>query len=74
MKLSQRLLPYGCGLFVLCLLLTSELAGQSTDPVANRVTQTPDGNLRVTLTGNLHPLARTENNRGAAADSLPMQR
>src|SRR6266481_1701026 len=74
MKLSQRLLPYGCALAVLCLLVTGELAGQSANAVANRVTQTPDGKVRVTLTGNVHPLARAENNRGAAADSLPMQR
>jgi subtilase family serine protease len=74
MKLSQRLLPYGCALAVLCLLVTSELAGQSANPVANWVTQTPDGKVRVTLTGNVHPLARAENNRGAAADALPMQR
>jgi subtilase family serine protease len=74
MKLSQRLLHYGCALAALCLLVTGELAGQSASSVANRVTQTPDGNVRVTLTGNVHPLARAENNRGAAADSLPMQR
>ena len=74
MKLSQRLLPYGCALAMLCLLVTGELAGQSANAVANRVTQTPDGKVRVTLTGNVHPLARAENNRGAAADSLPMQR
>jgi len=52
MKISQRLLPYGCALAVLCLLVTSELAGQTASPVANRVTETPDGNVRVTLTGN----------------------
>ena len=74
MKISQRLLPYGCALAVLCLLVTSELAGQTASPVANRVTETPDGNVRVTLTGNVHPLARAENSRGAVADSLPMQR
>src|SRR6266481_3628696 len=74
MKISQRLLPYGCALAVLCLLVTSELAGQTASPVANRVAETPDGNVRVTLTGNVHPLARAENSRGAVADSLPMQR
>jgi len=38
------------------------------------VTQAPDGNVRETLAGNVHPLARSENLRGAAADSLPMPR
>jgi Pro-kumamolisin, activation domain len=40
----------------------------------NRVTQAPDGKTRVTLTGNVHPLARAENSRGAVEDSLAMPR
>jgi subtilase family serine protease len=38
------------------------------------VTQAPDGKTRVTLTGNVHPLARAENSRGAVEDSLAMPR
>jgi subtilase family serine protease len=74
MKISQRLLTYGCALAVVCLLVTGGLAGQSASPVANRVTQAPDGKTRVTLPGNVHPLARAENSRGAVEDSLAMPR
>src|ERR1700720_1181398 len=74
MKISHRLFTYGCALSVVCLLVTSGLAGQNASPVANRVTQAPDGKTRVTLTGNVHPLARAENSRGAVVDSLAMPR
>jgi len=74
MKISQRLLTYGCALAVVCSLVTRGLAGQSASPVANRVTQAPDGKTRVTLTGNVHPLARAQNSRGAVEDSLAMPR
>src|ERR1700722_19200904 len=73
MEISQRLLTYGCALAVVCLSVTSGLAGQSASPVANRVTQAPGG-TRVTLTGNVHPLARAENSRGAVEDALAMPR
>jgi len=61
MKISQRLLTYGCALAVVCLLVTSGLAGQDANPIPNRITQAPDAKTRVTLTGNVHPLARAEN-------------
>ena len=69
MKISQRLLTYGCALAVVCLLVTSGLAGQDANPIPNRITQAPDAKTRVTLTGNVHPLARAENSRGAVEDS-----
>src|SRR6266853_754711 len=74
MKISQRLLTYGCALAVVCLLVTSGLAGQDANPIPNRITQAPDAKTRVTLTGNVHPLARAENSRGAVQDSLAMPR
>src|SRR6267154_1455483 len=74
MKISQRLLTYGCALAVVCLLVTSGLAGQDANPIPNRITQAPDAKTRVTLTGNVHPLARAENSRGAVEDSLAMPR
>jgi hypothetical protein len=74
MKISQRLLTYGCALAVVCLLVTSGLTGQDANPIPNRITQAPDAKTRVTLTGNVHPLARAENSRGAVEDSLAMPR
>lgn len=40
----------------------------------SRIAQPVDDRVRVTLQGNVHPLARPEYDRGAAADSLPAQR
>jgi subtilase family serine protease len=74
MKISQRLLTYGCALAVVCLLVTSGLTGQDAHPIPNRITQATDAKTRVTLTGNVHPLARAENSRGAVEDSLAMPR
>ncbi len=74
MKLSQRLLPFGCALAMVCLFTVKSEAGQSSGAVPNRVTRTPDENVRVTLASNVHPLARAENSRGAVADSLRMDR
>jgi subtilase family serine protease len=50
-----------------------------TDPaqpseVRARVTQAVDVQNRVTLRGNIHPLARAEYDRGTAPDDLPMAR
>lgn len=57
------------------LILVSALASiaQSAN-VPARVTETVDVANLVTLRGNTHPLARPEYDRGAAPDSLPMER
>lgn len=39
-----------------------------------RVTQAVDDKVRVTLSGNVHPLATSANDKGAAPDSLAMER
>jgi len=39
-----------------------------------RITQAVDDGNRVTLPGNVHPLARFENDRGLAPDSQPVRR
>jgi hypothetical protein len=54
----------------------SRQADQSspTTPVRARVTQPVDVENRVTLRGNVHPLARAEYDRGVAPDDLPMER
>ncbi len=43
-------------------------------PVASRVTAEVDDTRTVQLKGNIHPLARPEYDRGAVADSQPMNR
>src|SRR5215475_14312449 len=74
MKLSQLLVPIGCALIAVCSLLAGNASGQNPGVIPNRVPRAPDDGVRVKLAGNVHPLARAENNAGAAADSLPMKR
>jgi subtilase family serine protease len=45
-----------------------------TTRVPARITQAVDDENRVTLRGNIHPLARSENDRGIASDSQPIRR
>lgn len=56
----------------ICLLAVSALAQKP--PVAKRITQDIDDTQLVSLPGNVHPLARAEFDRGAVADSQPMNR
>jgi len=49
-------------------------APAQTTPVAARVSEAVDVRNRVTLGGNVHPLARPEFDRGVAPDELPMRR
>jgi len=56
--------------FSLLTLLVFSASGQ----VRPRVTETVDDAQRVTLKGNVHPLARAEFDRGAVADAQPMKR
>ena len=49
-------------------------AGGQTISNSQRVTESVNVEKVVTLQGNTHPLARPENDRGAAPDSLPMNR
>jgi hypothetical protein len=57
------------GIF-LCQIHVQTAMGQ----VRPRVVDAVDDARRITLTGNVHPLARAEFDRGAAAESLPMNR
>jgi Pro-kumamolisin, activation domain/Bacterial Ig-like domain (group 3) len=57
------------GIF-LCQIHVQPAMGQ----VGARVVDAVDDARRITLTGNVHPLARAEFDRGTAADSLPMNR
>ncbi|HEU0369307.1 MAG TPA: protease pro-enzyme activation domain-containing protein, partial [Candidatus Acidoferrum sp.] len=73
-----RKLPFGCALTLVCLIFVGQVSGQasgqSSPPVANRITQVPDNSTRITLKGGVHPLARAEFSRGAVADSLAIDR
>jgi len=55
---------------ILCQIHVQTAMGQARPRVVDAV----DDARRITLTGNVHPLARAEFDRGAAADSLPMNR
>ena len=45
-----------------------------TAVVSSRIVQPVDDSARVTLHGYIHPLAKPANDRGAAPDSMPLQR
>jgi hypothetical protein len=53
--------------------LSAPLAAQ-TSAVASRITQPIDENVRVTLHGYVPPQANAANDRGAAPDSMPLER
>ncbi len=56
--------------------LTSIVPGQAhaQAPAASRITQPIDDNVRVTLRGNVHPLAQPRFDQGPVPDSFPVQR
>ena len=55
-------------------LLVSLVSIANAQKVPPRITQAVDNERRVILRGNTYPLARPEYDRGAAPDSLPMER
>jgi len=57
-----------------CVFFASLRASGQANSVPSRVTQAIDEEIRVTLRGNTHPLARPEFDRGAAPDEQPMRR
>ncbi len=52
----------------------SLVAQSASSLVTTRITQPIDENSRVTLAGSVHPLANKANDRGAAPDSMPLDR
>jgi hypothetical protein len=60
-------------LLVLVVAFTESLAWAQTPP-GSRITQPIDDGVRVTLRGNVHPLAQPRYDQGAAPDDLPMER
>ncbi len=53
-------------------VLTAQQAASQL--VTNRLTQPVDDSARITLKGTVHPLANKANDRGAAPDSMPLDR
>src|SRR5437868_8952059 len=60
-------------LLVIVADLFSSFAGAQTRQTS-RITQPIDERVRVTLKGNVHPLALPDYDRGPVADSFPVQR
>jgi trimeric autotransporter adhesin len=56
------------------LLILLCAVGQAQTPAASRVTQPIDDSARVTLKGNVHPLAQARFDLGAVPDSFPASR
>ena len=60
---------------VLIFIFSASLAlAQAQTQLRSRITQPIDERVRVTLKGNVHPLARLEYDRGAVPDSFPVER
>src|SRR5690242_6210054 len=59
-------------LLIVCGLLVVVPAGAQDRP-PSRITQAINGTRRITLAGNMHPMARAEFDRGTAPADLPMQ-
>ncbi len=71
MRHCLRLLP---AVFLLGSSLLALNLARAQGQVPPRVVEAVDNTNRVTLAGNVHPLARAEFDQGAAADTLPMTR
>jgi hypothetical protein len=70
-----RKLPICIGLFLALLTAHSALAADRPQPpVPSRITSVVDDNVRVTLKGNVHPLAQARFDKGAVPDSTPASR
>ncbi|MBV8438793.1 MAG: Ig-like domain repeat protein [Silvibacterium sp.] len=74
-KISRFLSPIACFVAALAWFSPSLLDAQVTSSlVTTRITQPIDENSVVTLKGSVHPLANRANDRGAAPDSMPLDR
>lgn len=74
-KIFRTVAPVVVAIVSLSLVTPASLNAQSAlSPVANRLTQPVDESSRVTLKGTVHPLANAANDRGAAPDSMPLDR
>ena len=71
MRLKNLLTFVAVTLFAIIPALSSRLSGQS-NVAQSRITQPVDGSQLTVLQGNIHPMARTQFDRGAAPASLAM--
>jgi len=71
---TMRSVVCGAAAIVFTLLVGAAALRAQTRPVPARVTAKVDDARTVELKGNIHPLARAENDRGTVADSQPMTR
>jgi hypothetical protein len=75
LKIVRSIAPVVAASAALCLFTPASLHAQAnTSLVTNRLTQVVDDNARITLKGTVSPLARAANDRGAAPDSMPLER
>ena len=74
-KILRSLSPLALVAAAFNLLMPAPLVAQATSSlVTNRLTQQIDDNARITLKGTVHPLANSLNDRGAAPNSMPLDR
>jgi subtilase family serine protease len=74
-RLLRTITPVIVASAVLCALPFTSLSAQTTSSlVTTRITQPIDNNSVVTLKGMVHPLANAANDRGAAPESMQLDR
>ncbi len=74
-KIIRCLSPIAFAAAALALIAPAPLAAQAISSlVTPRLTRPIDENSRVTLKGTVHPLASSANDRGAAPESMPLDR
>jgi hypothetical protein len=74
MKLTTRVVFQHAILVFLTLILFAGRSAAQNNPTPARITQAVDENILVTLSGNVHPLARAEFDRGPAPSDLALNR
>jgi len=68
---------FRCSQSLRFLLLVAAFSGSyssAQNPPGSRISQPIDNRVRITLKGNVHPLAQPRYDQGAAPDDLPMER
>lgn len=74
MKLATRVLSQQAILLFLTLIFSVSRSTAQNNPPQSRITQAVDENNLVTLSGNVHPLARAQFDRGPAPADLALNR
>src|SRR5271170_8028410 len=74
LKILRSISPIAFAAAAFTLIAPAPLVAQATSFVTPHLTQPIDDNARITIKGTVHPLARAANDRGAAPDSMPLDR